>query len=455
MKHFEWTRSNRQQAKSNEQEVLRKKQWTRSYGQLIPPVKNYNFKVYSHCLLLLASCFFYYNASSQSSLTIVEAIELALKNNVGIHARNLEIQSAQVLKKTAGELPKLDLNVQLGQYSSNNFDNGFQVSQTIPFPTLFSAKKNLAGAEIKGKELQRDISIAELKSQVRKWYYEIHYLQHNQKQLMHLDSLYNDFIRVAALRYKTGDIKKVEVSTATAKKGAIDLLLKQNEVDMHNAYQNLSALMNTDEPFKISSEKEFQPIQVSALVDSASIANHPLLRSLHQEAYISEQSKSVERSQGLPDIKLGYTNQSLIGFQTINGQEKYFDAGDRFNVFHIGVTLPLTFGATKAKIKSLDYKKQAFEAIAIQQQKLMNTQLQNAVQQYHQDLEKYQYYLSQALPNAEEIVTAAQLGYNTGDISYVEYLYALQTATDIQLDYLKSIRDVNQSIITIYSLINK
>jgi cobalt-zinc-cadmium resistance protein CzcA len=47
------------------------------------------------------------------------------------------------------------------------------------------------------------------------------------------------------------------------------------------------------------------------------------------------------------------------------------------------------------------------------------------------------------------------LGYRTGEISYVEYLYALQTATDLQLNYLKSIQQINQSVININSIINQ
>jgi cobalt-zinc-cadmium resistance protein CzcA len=53
----------------------------------------------------------------------------------------------------------------------------------------------LINAEIKGKELQSEISVLELKNQVRTYYYQIQYLQHNQKQLQYLDSLYNDFIK--------------------------------------------------------------------------------------------------------------------------------------------------------------------------------------------------------------------------------------------------------------------
>jgi cobalt-zinc-cadmium resistance protein CzcA len=92
--------------------------------------------------------------------------------------------------------------------------------------------------------LQKNLSVLELKNQVRTYYYQILYLQHNQKQLQQLDSLYNDFIEIAKLRYKTGDTKKVDISTE-AKKGEINLLLKQNEVFLNNAVANLKTLMNT------------------------------------------------------------------------------------------------------------------------------------------------------------------------------------------------------------------
>lgn len=406
-------------------------------------------------LLLLSGLGFNANAQSKKIIGIEEAINIALQNNGGIKAKDLELKSTQSLKKTAGELPKLDLNAQLGQYNSTRFDQSFQVAQTIPFPTLFGAKKELINAEVKSKELQSEITIVQLKSQVRTYYYQIQYLQHNQQQLLRLDSLYNDFIKVAALRYKTGDTKKVDISTAQAKQGEIKLLLKQNGVYLQNAYQNLQALMNTDEPFEISNDAEFHPLQISTLLDSSAAANHPVIKALYQDALIAEQTKKVEKAQGLPDFTLGYVNQSLIGFQTVNGQEKYFNAGNRFSSVNIGIAIPLTFGATKARIKSLDYQKQAAEANAQQQQMELATQLQNALQQYQQDLQEFNYYRQQALPNANDIVSSAQLGYRTGEISYVEYFYALQTATDIQLSYLKSIQDVNQSVINIYSLINQ
>src|SRR5690606_32421453 len=131
---------------------------------------------------------------------------------------------------------------------------------------------------------------------------------------------------------------------------------------------------------------------------------HPLIQSLYQDALIAEQTKKVERAQGLPDFTLGYVNQSLIGFQTVNGQEKFFNSANRFSSVNIGIAIPLTFGATKARIKSLDYQKQAAEANARQQQIALETQYQNALKQYQQDLQQFNYYQKQALPNADDIV---------------------------------------------------
>jgi cobalt-zinc-cadmium resistance protein CzcA len=404
-------------------------------------------------VLFLTSICFILNAQDIKVLSIDEALEIAVQNNGTIKSKNLELQSSQSLMKTAEEIPKLEFNAQLGQYSSKEFDQSFQISQTIPFPTLFGARKELLKAEVRGKELQIELSELELKNQVRTYFYQIQYLENNQKQLAYLDSLYIDFIRIAELRFKVGDIKKVEISTAEVKKGEIYLLLKQNEVYLNNAYQSLKALLNTEDFFKIK-EENFQPLLASALMDETAIANHPAVKTLYQEALIAEQNKEIQKAQNLPDLTLGYTNQSLIGNFDVGGRDVFYGSERRFHSVLIGVSIPI-FTASKVKIKAFDLTKKALEAKADQEKLELNAQLQNALQQYGQDVQQYRYYVDQALPNAKDIVFAAQLGYRTGEISYVEYLYALQTATDLQLNYLNSIQKINQSVININSIINQ
>lgn len=396
-----------------------------------------------------------FKAQQGNPLTVEKAIQMALTNNDLLKSKDFDIKSTEALKPTAKELPKMNFDAQLGQYNSRKFDQSFAISQTIPFPTLFKARKDLINEQIKGKQIDKEISENELAKQVRTYYYQIEYLQYNQTKLGNLDSLYTDFIRIATVRFKAGDVKKIEINTAETQKGEINLLLKQNSVYLINAYKNLKTLLNTSDDFTILYDENYHPLKADYVLDSSVVAKHPTVRAFYKDMEIAEKNKKVEKSMGLPDFTIGYTNQSLIGFQTVNGMDQYFNGGNRFHSATIGVSIPLTFGATKARIRSLDYQKQMAESNAKFQQKQLEAQLENALNQYQQNIKQYDYYVNQAIPNAEKITKAGQLGYKTGEISYVEYLFALQTSTNIQLKYLQSIQQVNESVIIINSIINQ
>ena len=388
------------------------------------------------------------------TISVEDAISTALKNNLGIQSQNLNVQSSTTLKKSVFELPKTNVNFQFGQYNSINQDKAFQVSQSIPFPTYFTAKSGLYKAELQSSELRQQATASEIKAQVQYWFYQLQYLQTAKKQLQSLDSLYNDFVSAAALRYKTGETNLLEKTTAETKRGQLSLLLKQNETEFSTAYNSLKTLMNTSEDFTITVNQNLQPLVLSSSFDTTLIANNPSLKVLYQQAVIAEKNKKVETASTLPDFNVGYFNQSLIGTQTVNGSDVFFDGSKRFQGFNVGISIPITFFSNASKIKSLDYKQQALQKEADNGKLILQTQLQNAFQQYNQNLSQYNYYKSTALPNAEIIINTAKVGFNSGDIGYIEYLQALQTATDVQLNYLQSINQSNQSIININFLIN-
>ncbi len=403
---------------------------------------------------LVALCSLQLKAQPARSITVAEAVAEALHNNPAVQLANLNTSVVQALAPTSRELPKLDFTAQLGQYTSYRFDEAFQISQTIPFPTVFRTKREKIEAQVKRKEWDRAITENELKREVRSSYYQLEYLLHNQLKLQVLDSLFDEFIAIAKTRFKAGDIKKVEISTAETRKGEINLLQQQNETYINTVHQYLKTLLNTTDSLTLPITPSYQPLSFQDLLDSNRIKKHPAIQALYQDIEVAEQEKQVEKSLALPDFTLGYVNQSLTGFQNVNGTEKFFNSGNRFNYVTIGIAIPLSNRATKARIQSLEYQRQASETEARLQQQTLTTQLKSTVQQYRQDLRQYNYYRRLALPNAREIVQAAHIGYKTGDISYIEYLYALQTATDIELKYLQSIWQINQSVISIQAYLN-
>ena len=410
-------------------------------------------------ILVFALCSFA-TANAQTdtikTISLDEAIATAFQNNLEIQSQQLNVQSSSTLKKSVFELPKTDVNFQFGQYNSIvNQDKAFQISQTIPFPTYFSAKSSLYKAELQGSRLQQQVTENEIKAQVQYWYYQLQYLEQVKRRLLALDSLYSDFVSAAELRYKTGETSLLEKTTAETKRGQISLLLQQTEREINTAYVSLQALMNTNEQFAIKEEVNYQPITLSLSLDTSLIANNPSLKLLYQQAIIAEQNKKVETASTLPDFSVGYFNQSLIGTQTVNGTDVFYGANDRFDGFSVGVSIPLTFFSNTSKIKSMDYKYQALQKETESEKLNLQTQLQNAFQLYNQYLSQYNYFITIALPNVETIISTASLGFNSGDIGYIEYLSALQTATDIQLTYLQTVNQLNQAVVNINFLISK
>ncbi|MGB4819049.1 MAG: efflux RND transporter permease subunit, partial [Saprospiraceae bacterium] len=404
---------------------------------------------------LLSSNISYAQPVTTKTISVEDAISIALKNNLEIQSQKLNVQSSATMKKSVFELPKTNVNFQFGQYNSINQDKAFQVSQNIPFPTYFSAKSDLYKAELVSSELKQEATAIEIKAQVRYWYDQLQYLQNIKTQLQSLDSMYNDFVSAAALRYNTGATNLLEKTTVETKRGQISLLLKQNETDFAMAYNSLKTYMNTSEEFIIDNGKNYQPLALMSSFDTTSMGNNASLKVLYQQAIIAAQNKKLENASTLPDVNVGYFNQSLIGVQTINGAEVNFESSKRFQGFNVGISIPITFVSNSAKLKSLDFKQQALQKEAENGKIKLQNQLQNAFYQYNQHLSQYNYYKLTALPNADIIISTAKVGFKSGEIGYIEYLQALQTATDVQLNYLQTINQINQSIININFILNK
>ena len=94
-----------------------------------------------------------------------------------------------------------------------------------------------------------------------------------------------------------------------------------------------------------------------------------------------------------------------------------------FNSVNIGIKIPITYGATKARIKSFwitKSKQRSQCTTATENVGNANAKCFVAIPAGYEAVQLFS--ARSFLPNAKEIVSAAQLGYKTGDIGYVEYL---------------------------------
>ena len=391
---------------------------------------------------------------SNSGITVQQAVDEALKNNPTIKAKNYEVSYSKTLKKTSTDIGKTNVSLMHGQYNSILTDNNITVSQSIPFPTLFTSQAKLGNAIIKSSELKLQVTQNELINQVKSAYYYLQYLNSERQLLITQDSIYSAFSKASELRLKTGESNLLEKTTAETQLMEAGNLLAQNQSNVSIYQLQLQTLMNSKYLVKIN-DVAITKLNLSVPTDSTSFNQNPLLAYLKQQIEISNKQKKVEAAKVLPDFNVGYFNQSLAGYQNVNGTDQYFSASKRFTGVQVGVSIPLWFVPQAARVKAASINQQVIQSNYEQYQVNMQGQYNQAIQEFLKNKTTIIYYEESALPNADLIIKQADKGFKNGEIGYVEYLQALKNALAIKANYLRSLNQYNQSVITLEFLLGK
>lgn len=389
------------------------------------------------------------------SYTREQAIQTALANNKNLQAISLDVASQKALRGTSSDIGKTNITLLYGQYNSlNSTDNNFTVLQTVPFPTVFSKKAALNDAMVQGKEYEWQFNSKQLEYNIKMAWNELLYTYALERLLMKQDSLFSAFQKAADLRYKTGETNLLEKTTVETQHNEIKNQLMQVLSNRKAIQYRLQGFMQIAPPALIvPADTSWLVLSLPNLTDSSTFHHHPFALYWQQQIQIANANKKVYAAQKAPDITVGYFNQSLIGYQNVNGQDKYFDGSKRFDGLHAGLSIPLWIKPYQAKVKSAEIEAKAAEARYQSSVTVLQTQYQEAIQNYLKNKASLNYYTSSALQNAALITQQAQQAFQKGETDFVAYLLALNNALSIQQNYILSIFNYNNNIISIEYLL--
>jgi outer membrane protein TolC len=378
-------------------------------------------------------------------LTMETAVQLALQQNKGLKSAAANIDYYRKLVGTSGELPKTEVSLQYGQtnsYVSN--DNNYNVSQTIPFPSLFGAKKQLNNAQVEKAVWLKASTQNELIYQVKQVYVQLLYLQEVRALIIHQDSLFTNFVRTADLRYRTGESRMLEKTAAEGRLNEVRNSLRQNEADIKIYMARLQSLLGTNTPVTIA-ESVIPAANMLLNSDAVAVAANPQLQYLKQQLNIADKQKKVFKAAILPDITVGYFNQSFIGNPLNASGSPLATNSNRFQGFQVGLALPLWMGPLKAKVRA-EEKQQLAASLQYDNNVIqLQSQYEQAVQQFIKNRNSLEFYQSTALPNVALLLKQSEKSYSTGDIGYAEYFLNLEHALAAQQGYLLARNDVKQA----------
>jgi cobalt-zinc-cadmium resistance protein CzcA len=185
------------------------------------------------------------------------------------------------------------------------------------------------------------------------------------------------------------------------------------------------------------------------------LSNHPQIQFQIHQLNASRYGVAAEKAKMLPEVSLGLSNQSIIGYQRVGDEDRYFDGKHRFTYLSAGLSVPLFAKAQKARIAAAEIQVQQQQKELEWLQQRFSTEQLAARLEAEKYRESLQYYQQQALPNARAIVATASRQYAEGEINYLEWVMLVNQSFDLQSQYLDQQLAYNEAMLLFRSFSNQ
>jgi len=382
--------------------------------------------------------------NAQRIFTEAEAVDLALKNSALMQVAELQVVQSKQLQKTAFNLPSLDV---LAESPTGAF-YPIGALQTLDFPTVYFQQHQLQRRVTVLSEKGKTITQQDVKRLIHQLYLSLQYLESFRNQLEVQDSLYRQVSQSALRQFEAGQIDYLAKTFAASQYGEVHNQFIQTQTDYNVVSFQLKNYTGVKESFAATqilrvslSAEDFVNYGLVSQDNSLYIQN-PTYQYFQQLKEVSLKTLSVQRNKALPGLVLGYLNQGP-------------PETDTYYKFRVGFRIPIWFGQHVGSING------ARTGVAIAEQRIkaeqqnLSAEMQLAIGNIQKYNESLGYYENTGLKQAEDIISTGRRFFESGQTDYINYLRNTNEAYLIKARYLETLRNYNQSIITINYLTGK
>lgn len=407
-----------------------------------PKLKNLSMpKVFFLILFFCCSSLSFAQQPESKVLTMDEAVNMALSNHPVSKNAELSVDAAKARKSGIIRLDPTDISWEHGQINSPLTDNRISVSQNLGSPFTHYQRHRYYRNEFELAETMRQITKKQLIMQVKEAYFRwVHQISVNELIRQEAE-LYDEFLRIAKLRYELGEsnaLEKVVAETRYAESRK-NMLIAEEELKIVVNY--LERLIYSKEPFQ-PSQKELELYSIKFPPDQMD-KFYPYTFKDYFQKQVKQKSIAfkLEQSSLFPGFSAGYFNQSILPAKNMQG-------------FQIGISVPLWFFSQTSRIKEARINRD----IAVNEATLREYELEQILEEMKTKLDKefinVIYYRENALPQAEVLLKTATLKLRKEEIEYFEYLQSISEAMKIREEYLTSVLNYNLTAIELEYYLN-
>ena len=386
-------------------------------------------------------------------MTLQQCFQLADRQNLALQSGRKAVEKAQVMQATAWNLDKTEIAFSQNPASSGDTDNGLTFSQSIEFPTVYTARRGQLKAETQAEKSRLNVTSQQLRLEIANVYYAMLYQTHRLQILLQQDSVIQRYCDVAAKRYRAGEARQLEFLSADRMRNDNRLEMAKVKNEAENLQTALMALLNTTKPVVPAADN----LVISQSSPMNAVFNYQQTADAqYQKDLISALDQEVKcaKTGFAPSLSLALRSQLLIdSWDPYHINRQRFTEGNFFG-FEVTVGVPLFYGATKAKVKAAQKDREVAQLAMQQEQREKERDYKQGYNRLQNAIKRMEYYSGENMAKAKDIERLSTLEYENGEISYVEYASALQEAIDMRLKQAEVVNEYNEAVLALMALNN-
>jgi cobalt-zinc-cadmium efflux system outer membrane protein len=310
----------------------------------------------------------------------------------------------------------------------------FGLSQNLPFPGKLGLKGEVASRSADITEQAVHAKERELVTRLKQGYYDL-FLMQKTIQIHHEQvELLRQFFEIANTKFRAGKGSQADVLKAQVELSLLQQQLPVLEQRRKTAAAMLNTLLDRDPSSPLGLAQEPSPLPIERPLDdlhSLALNDRPELKAAELDVQRSEQSRALAQRQYYPDF-----NVAVQRFQN-------FQANDGFGAY-VAMSIPFAFWTKPKYDAGVQEAAAALSVAQAQQHTLENMtrfQVNDLLAKFRATDQVATLYRTTILPQAQQSLESARVGYRVGKGSFLDLIDAQRTWRGFQHEYFKAIVD--------------
>ncbi|HCU37520.1 MAG TPA: hypothetical protein DGT21_19435 [Armatimonadetes bacterium] len=360
------------------------------------------------------------------SLTVAEAVDLAVQNHASLQAIAYEMRAAEAQVRGAGALSPPEVRVSPGGIGSEPVDEILSVEQPLELNGARRARARVARGALAEKAAAAALARAELARKVKTAYWHAALAQ----QLVSLDwsnlEFAQEMLRAADMQYELGNQPRVQALKAEVELSRARQDVIRSGAALKQALARLNTLLGREPDAALALADTPEPVSAEwslAELSELGLWQRPDVQQARAAVETSRGEVSVARAAGRADLSVsGRLTPEGVGGLALSLSLPQLDWGSR------SAELQRAEAMVAAREQQLDLTRiEARLEIATALAELQSAQAQ-AVE-----------YREQVLEHSRTLADLVMLGYREGASAFLEVVDARRTLRAINVEYYSAV----------------